>query len=151
MKYRVTHTTEFIYEAQVGLCYNEARLLPRELPQQKVLSAALQIDPPPDDHYERYDYFGNRTDYFSIQQPHEQLVVTATSEVVTGKSTLFDNSAPLPWEAARERLRNERDAASIEACQFILDSPSVTSMSCCPTMPGPPSRRAGRWLKPSMT
>ena len=22
MRYRVTHTTEFIYEARVGLCYN---------------------------------------------------------------------------------------------------------------------------------
>ena len=65
MKYRVTHTTEFTYKSQVGLCYNEARLLPRDLPHQKVLSAALRIDPSPDDHYERYDYFGNRTAYFS--------------------------------------------------------------------------------------
>ena len=126
MKYRVTHTTEFVYEAEVGLCYNEARLLPRELPHQRVVSAALKIEPAPEDHYERYDYFGNRTAYFSILQPHEHLIVTATSEVVTGKSTLFDNTAPLPWEAAREKLCHERDAASIEACQYILDSPSVT-------------------------
>ena len=31
MKYRVTHKTEFVYKTQVSLCYNEARLLPREL------------------------------------------------------------------------------------------------------------------------
>jgi len=126
MKYRVTHTTEFVYEAEVGLCYNEARLLPRVLPHQRVTSAALKVEPAPEDHYERYDYFGNRTAYFSIQQPHEQLVVTAVSEVETGKSILFDNAEPLPWEIARERLHGERTAESIEASQFTLDSPSIT-------------------------
>ena len=45
MKFRVTHTTEFVYEAVIGLCYNEVRCLPRDLPYQKVLSAELCIDP----------------------------------------------------------------------------------------------------------
>ena len=47
MKYRVTHITEFLYDAQVGLCYNEARLLPRELPHQKV--CLLYTSPSPRD------------------------------------------------------------------------------------------------------
>ena len=59
MKYRVTHTTLFLYEARVGLCYNEARLLPRELPNQRVLWTELDISPVPHDHYERFDYFFN--------------------------------------------------------------------------------------------
>ena len=125
MKYRVTHTTEFVYETQVGLCYNEARLLPRDLPQQKVLSAALQIDPAPDDHYERYDYFGNRTAYFSIEKPYDQLVVTATSEVQVDLQTPFDRAKSLSWEMARDHLHNERSADVIEATQFTLDSPMV--------------------------
>jgi len=138
MKYRVIHTTEFIYEARVGLCYNEARLLPRELPHQKVLSAALQIEPLPNDHCQRVDYFGNRTDYFSIRQPHDRLVVTATSEVevvapllfddaesLAGERGLFDDVESLSWESVRERLRSDRSAEVIEASQFALDSPSV--------------------------
>lgn len=125
MKYRVTHTTEFVYETQVGLCYNEARLLPRDLPQQKVLSAALQIDPAPDDHYERYDYFGNRTAYFSIDKPHEKLIVTATSEVQVDLQKPFDGAKSLSWEIAREHLHKERSADVIEATQFTLDSPMV--------------------------
>ena len=125
MKYRVTHTTEFVYETQVGLCYNEARLLPRDLPQQKVLSAALQITPAPDDHYERYDYFGNRTAYFSIEKPYEKLVVTATSEVQVDPQKPLDKIASLSWEVARERLRNDRSVEAIEATQFTLDSPMV--------------------------
>lgn len=127
MKYRVTHITEFLYEAPVGLCYNEARLLPRELPQQRVLSAALEIAPLPNDHYERLDYFGNRTDYFSIQHPHEQMLVTATSEVEVLETTQQDNAEALPWEEARERVRRDRTVANIEASQFTLDSPFVAA------------------------
>lgn len=127
MRYRVTHTTEFIYEARVGLCYNEARLLPRDLQHQKVLTAGLQIEPLPYDYYERLDYFGNRTAYFSIQQPHEQLFVTATSEVDTSPATLPEGAGSLSWEMARERLRNVRSAESLDASQFVLDSPTVVA------------------------
>lgn len=125
MKYRVVHTTEFIYETQVGLCYNEARLLPRELPHQKVLLATLDIDPRPNDHDERFDYFGNRTDYFSIQQPHDHLIVTATSEVEVDKPDLFANAGDIPWEVVRERLRSDCSTDVLEASQFTLDSPIV--------------------------
>ncbi len=125
MKYRVTHTTEFVYKTQVALCYNEARLLPRELPHQKVLSAALQIDPAPDDHYERYDYFGNRTAYFSIEKPYERLIVTATSNVQVDRQKPLGKGANLTWEMARERLRRDRSADFIDATQFALDSPMV--------------------------
>jgi len=127
MKYRVTHTTEFQYDAPVGLCYNEARLLPRDLPYQKVLSAALKIDPVPSDRYERLDYFGNKTTFFSIQQPHDRLLVAATSEVEveTVESSLFLNADSLPWESVRDRLRKERTDNIVEASQFVLDSAMV--------------------------
>jgi len=126
MKYRVTHTTEFIYAARVGLCYNEARLLPRELSHQKVLSTGLEIEPQPHDYYERFDYFGNRTVYFSIQQPHDQLLVTATSVVEKGDSSIPEEAGGLPWEAARAQLQSDHSDDAIEAMQFVLDSPSIT-------------------------
>lgn len=125
MKYRVIHTTEFDYEARVGLCYNEARLLPRELPQQKVLSSALEIHPQPNDHFPRLDYFGNRTDYFSIQQPHDTLRVTATSVVEVTALPQLDLVEPLPWEAARDRQYYDHSPSIFEATQYALDSPSI--------------------------
>jgi len=129
VNYRITHTTEFVYAARVGLCYNLARMLPRELPQQKVLAAELHIDPLPNDHYPGVDYFGNRTDCFSIQQPHDRLVVTATSdvEVVSAEAGLFEHSHELPWETVRDVLRGERSGAGIEAVQFTLDSPMIAT------------------------
>lgn len=127
MKYRVIHTTEFAYEALVGLCYNEARLLPRETDFQKVLSAGLRIDPRPNDHYERLDYFGNRTSYFSIQKPHDELVVTAVSQVEVTKSTLHLEAEPLAWEEVRKRLKNDRVPEVVDASQFVLDSPMAAA------------------------
>jgi transglutaminase-like putative cysteine protease len=129
MKYRVTHTTTFIYEARVGLCYNLARMRPRLLPHQQVNSAVLQIDPVPHDHCSDIDYFGNRTDYFSIQQPHDQLAVTAVSDILVSppESGLFDRTDPTPWEAVRQQLRKDRSPVGIEAFQFALDSPMVAA------------------------
>lgn len=125
MKFRVTHTTEFVYEAVIGLCYNEVRCLPRDLPYQKVLSAELCIDPAPEDHYERYDYFGNRTAYLSIQNPHEKLIVSASSLVETSPPPAPDFASDLPWETAVERLRSDRSLDVVQAVQFVLDSPSI--------------------------
>lgn len=138
MKYCVTHTTEFIYDAAVGLCHNEARLQPHDLPHQKVHSSVLNIEPPPHDFFERLDYFGNRTVYFSIQQPHDRLTVTAISEVevmapegagdaqhLSGEASLFESSESRSWEAARERLRHDLSEEHVEACQFVFDSPMV--------------------------
>lgn len=125
MKYRVTHTTRFDYEAQVGHCYNEARLLPRSLDHQKVLQADLQIEPLPADHYQRQDYFGNRTDYFSIFQPHDRLIVTATSEVEVSVSGQLHMSEDPPWEMVRSQLHGSRAPGLIDAGQYCFDSPNV--------------------------
>ncbi len=145
MKYRITHTTTFIYKARVGLCYNEARLLPRDLPHQKVLSAGLEIEPPPQDYYERFDYFGNRTVYFSIQQPHDKMIVTAFSEVETGVSSLTEGAAALSWETARDRLRSDLSEEIISASQFVLNS-SMVSVSEQLLNYAQPSFSAGRPL-----
>lgn len=125
MKYRVTHTTEYEYEAPVGHCYNEARLLPRVLPQQQVFKATLKVDPQPDDHYQRADYFGNCCDYFSILKPHDKLIVSATSEVEVGAADQLYLTEDVPWETVREHLRAGHSWELMEASQFCLDSPSV--------------------------
>ncbi len=129
MRYRISHATEYRYEAPVGLCYNLARLIPRELPGQRLLSARLQVEPFPNDHWQGCDFFGNRTDYFSIQQPHDLLKVTAVSEVEVSppQEDLFESGASLSWEAVREALRQDRSPAGLTALQFTLDSPMLAS------------------------
>ena len=129
MKYKVVHKTEFVYEARVGLCYNEARLKPRALPSQRVLSTDWKIDPQPYDYYERYDYFGNNTAYFSIHQFHDILVVTVSSFVETSKPQVTQDGAQITWEAAKDFIHSDQSPETLFASQFVLDSPSINVSS----------------------
>ncbi len=126
MIYQVSHTSEFIYDRPVGLCHNEARMLPRQLPGQQCLQSALKIDPPPVDYQERLDFFGNRVAWFLIRQQHDTLKVTATSRIqmIPGAS-LFEYGNSQPWEEVGKRLQTERTPQMLDARQYLLDSPMV--------------------------
>lgn len=127
MKYRVTHRTAYSYASQVTLCHNEAHLKPRSCNGQTVLDSRITIEPRPASYSEREDFFGNRVAYFAVQQPHRELVVTAVSEVEMNSGGLhFESNAP--WEAAAARLRADSSADILDARQYLLDSPMVTSV-----------------------
>jgi transglutaminase-like putative cysteine protease len=116
--YRVRHESRFSYNDTVTHGYSEARLLPRPTPHQRVRSAALEVDPTPDDRAERVDFFGNPVVYFGLARPHEALVVTATSEV--------EVEAPPPCPAAKAPWEDARAAAGAgEVSQFAIESPAV--------------------------
>ncbi|HZE90408.1 MAG TPA: transglutaminase N-terminal domain-containing protein, partial [Rhizobacter sp.] len=58
-RYNVEHETRYVYAAPVSQSWQLARLTPRVLPWQKLLSTSIQIDPPPDERHDTYDSFGN--------------------------------------------------------------------------------------------
>jgi transglutaminase-like putative cysteine protease len=124
MKYRVTHRTEYVYSGTITQCHNIAHLRPRELPGQQCLTHRLEIDPEPVDRAEYEDFFGNRVNYFSIQQPHQQLTVVAVSEIQLDTQTeqlpLYNG---LAWDEARARLANPVEAELRENRHYALDSP----------------------------
>ncbi len=128
MKYRVTHTTQYIYSAPVGLCRNQACLLPRETVRQQCLSSRLQIEPGPSDLRERSDFFGNRLTHFAIQEAHKELRVTATSEVAVAAAN--QNQLTLgnqrSWEQLAQLLKTERSPANLAALPFLYDSPIIS-------------------------
>lgn len=156
MKYRITHTTVYNYSQAVGLCQNEARLLPRDFWRQRCESSHFEIVPTPTDFYEFIDFFGNRVTYFAIQQSHKQLVVTAISEITIfpRHDIISDLSKPLAWEQVRNMLQDGTDQVQLpfqsqnqsqnqgsqdqiqhqdfnleilDARYYVLDSPMVTS------------------------
>lgn len=126
MRYRVTHRTEYRYSEPVDSGYNEARLLPRALERQQVLSSSLSIDPPAVEQHERADYFGNRVVSFTLDRPHRSLTVTSCSEVIVEPRIegldLFSGES---WEQARSALREATDAESLLARDLSLASPLV--------------------------
>ena len=81
MRYRVTHATTYRYEELVSIGHNEVRLEPRGTATERCLATALAIEPTPAVRASERDYFGNPTSFFTLQEPHHQMVIVATSEL----------------------------------------------------------------------
>ncbi len=79
-RYRVVHTTGFKYSGVVVTSYNEARMLPARDETQLVFSGKIDITPNGSSH-EYSDYFGTRTIFFEVLEPHHELTITSTSLV----------------------------------------------------------------------
>jgi transglutaminase-like putative cysteine protease len=125
--YRIVHQTRYVYNATVTFCHNEVRLLPRAVPNQICRQARLLVNPPPTALRERTDFFGNRVAYFAVQQPHEALTVTASSEVAVQPAEPPDPEGSPPWEAVRDLLARRTDSEVVEARQYTFDSPLVSA------------------------
>ena len=74
---------------------------------------------------ERLDYFGNRTLYFSLNEPHRTLEILARSLVEVSLRPDVDRAASPAWEDVREALRTPRRRDILDACQFVFDSPQA--------------------------
>lgn len=127
IQYRISHTTRYHYSEPVTLCHNEAHLLPRNLSRQRCLDARLHIAPRPAVYHERKDFFGNRVVYFSIEEPHLALEVTALSELQLFPLPSPDLDATPAWEEVQHLLRHDTGRGAIEARQFLLDLPFVSA------------------------
>ena len=124
MLFEVTHTTRYIYETPVTYCINEARLMPRTLPNQQLMQSTIRVEPAPAFLSHRTDYFGNDVTSFGVFEKHERFAATAQSLVeVRPDVPLADSS--VPWEDVRERIAAQSGAACLEASEFTYDSPFV--------------------------
>ncbi|MCB1038974.1 MAG: transglutaminase family protein [Acidimicrobiales bacterium] len=145
MTYRVVHRTRYHYESEVLASYGETHLHPRESHGQQTYASTLAIDPFPEHYRERRDFFGNRATHFTVLEPHLDLVVTATSLVdVSGRDEARDSIADIPWEQARDLLREDGGRETIDARQYVLEStlavrsPEATEYAATSFTPGRP-------------
>jgi len=125
MIYKIVHRTTYKYKHPVSAGTHVACLKPRALPHHQSARSELRVQPHPATRTERVDFFGNRLCFFTIQEPHRELVVEARSEVIMeGKATPWPQ-LPLPWEEAARSLPNDHSPAGLEACQFGFESPRI--------------------------
>ncbi|TXS89226.1 transglutaminase family protein [Parahaliea maris] len=126
MKYRVTHTTRYLYRDTVNQCHSVAHLLPRDTPYQQCSRAEVLLNPLPVLAADRRDYFGNRSYHFSVQEPHEVLEITAVSEVDVseGRSSLALDFGPTCAEVLAQ-LEDASVESNLLVREFQLDSPLV--------------------------
>jgi transglutaminase-like putative cysteine protease len=131
MKYRVTHLTRYAYSEPVSLCHNLAHLKPRLQPGQNCFASQVRVEPIPAVAREYRDFFHNPVNYFSVQQAHRQLTVTAISEVDVSPRPITDEAVlGRPWETVRAALLAEDAGPEVlEARVFALDSPYVQHLA----------------------
>lgn len=126
MKYRVQHTTEYLYSDPVSSCYNLAHIIPRTTRRQKCLSSSVIVQPTAAQATKRTDYFGNQSYHFEIQHSHKQLVITAISEVDTGPQYSEPQlDLGITCNDALRMLEEANDYDTLLAREFVLDSPMV--------------------------
>jgi transglutaminase-like putative cysteine protease len=124
MIYRIVHRTTCRYGHPVSVGKHVACLKPRSLPGQQVAQSELQVQPTPAIMTERSDYFGNLLCFFTVQEPHKELVVEARSEVEMDDVTSRPQDS-LAWEEAVRLLPMDQSTAGLEAYQFRFESPRI--------------------------
>jgi transglutaminase-like putative cysteine protease len=125
MRYRVIHRTTFKYRHPVTVGKHVACLCPRTLPHQHVVESQLHIEPVPATMTERTDYFGNLLYFFTVQEPHKELVVETRSEVNVKAKQPPSSAESLSWEQAVEQVQVDQSPAGLDAFQFRFESPRI--------------------------
>jgi transglutaminase-like putative cysteine protease len=123
--YRAAHTTRYLYEAPVAHSLSETRLRPRTLPWQTVIESSIRTLPRAASAERRVDYFGNDVSVFAIHESHERFFTVATS--VVRVEPRQPAAAEAPWESVRDRLSAHATPDTLEALEFVFDSPLVSA------------------------
>ena len=124
MTYRILHRTAYRYKYPVSVGSQVACLTPRSLPHHVLGAHSLHIDPTPATRSERIDFFGNRLSFFTIQEPHRELVVEARSEVTVEPRPAPPTDGPA-WEECLRTLPADTTAEGLAAYQFCFESPRI--------------------------
>ena len=82
MRLRIEHITTLTYDQLISEAYTEMRLKPLDSGGQRCLTFHL-VTEPKDAVLKYTDHFGNEVHHFDVIQSHQQMVVAATSEVLT--------------------------------------------------------------------
>jgi transglutaminase-like putative cysteine protease len=125
MIYRIVHRTTYNYKYPVSVGNHVACLKPRTVPRHRLTKNELHVKPSPATISERVDYFGNHLCFFTVEEPHHELVVEARSEVIMDQdATSWPQQTP-PWEEVVRSIPAIRDPAALEAYQFKFASPRI--------------------------
>ena len=123
MIYRISHRTTYQYVYPVSVGNHVACLKPRSFGRNLLVHGELNILPVPTTRTERVDYFGNLLCFFTVQEPHKELVVESRSEVVVRPEPA--GAGALPWEASARALVDNPTPEAIAAYQFQFESPRI--------------------------
>jgi transglutaminase-like putative cysteine protease len=125
MLYNVSHRTTYRYSYPVSVGEHVACLKPRSSSQNEVLQNTLLIHPAPATFTERVDYFGNVLSFFTVEEPHKELVVEATSRVRVDRESRLSVGSSRAWEESARPLADDHSVEGLAAYQFQFASPRI--------------------------
>jgi transglutaminase-like putative cysteine protease len=125
MIYRVRHRTTYTYEDPVSVSHHLVRLTPRDIPGQLCHETHISILPAPAVTSTQDDYFGNIQTFFTLQEPHDSLIVEASSELEVFTLKRPDFLLSPPWETVVESLVGDSSDDGLDAYQFVFGSQRV--------------------------
>ena len=127
MIYDISHQTTITYTWDVALSQHLLHLAPRPCPHQTTYHHSLIIEPPPTLSKQDWDYFGNPTTYLTVEEPHSKLSIVSTSQVEINAVPRPDPASTVPWENVAGYLADQANPVSLDASQFVFESPSTVS------------------------
>ena len=125
MIYNIRHCTTYKYKYPVSMGNHVACLKPRTFTPNVLLENEIRIEPTPKTITERVDYFGNRLTIFTVQEPHQELVIEARSKVATSGGPEWTSRATPPWEESARSLADDASELGLDAYQFQFESPRI--------------------------
>jgi transglutaminase-like putative cysteine protease len=143
--YAVDHLTRYVYHAPVSQSWQIARLTPRALPWQRLLSHALQIDAEPDERHDTIDSFGNTVTHFGLHAAHRMLQVRMACEVEVGARPPLARQ-DRPWERARDALRLHPQADALAAARMCEPTKMVPLSEAARHYAAASLQRGRAWL-----
>jgi transglutaminase-like putative cysteine protease len=123
MNYRILHRTIYDYSELVSVSHHAARLKPRLTEVQPRADFSLEIVPAPTVRTMRADYFGNQVCFFSVQQIHRRLEITASSRVWVNRVTPPVLGLSPEWKKVAALFRENPTGETAGLHQFRFDSP----------------------------
>ena len=127
MLLEITHDTHYSYDPNVEIAQHFAHLKPVSMSSQQVLKTEIQVNPKPAWTEENIDNYGNVCTFFSLQNRHNELSITAKSLIQTNVDTpLGPKPAKTPaWELVREYFRYHSNTQWDAASEFLFTSPFI--------------------------
>src|SRR5579872_5424371 len=104
MIYKIVHRTTYKYKYPVSVGSHVACLKPRSLPRHRLAQSELEVVPSPALMTERVDFFGNHQYFFTIEEPHDELIVESRSRVIMEETALDPGLPSPPWEEVAKSL-----------------------------------------------
>lgn len=120
--YRIDHKTTYTYSYPVTASHHTAILKPLSNESQSCSRFSLEVSPEAADLAERMDYFGNTSHLFAVQEPHDALVVEASSIVTVTSEAVELQKLDTPASEIREALADIKRTDLIEAKEFLYET-----------------------------